>query len=79
MGNIAVDLRMTTMKELGARWLVSACDHIRSHPDIVTNGFKKAGIAEAIADPNSISTTDPTSQNIDSEEDPFEDCDLAES
>ena len=56
---------------------MSACDHIRSHPDIITNGFKKAGIAEAIADPNSISTSGIG--NIDSEEDPFEDCDLAES
>ena len=73
---IAVDMHMSTIKEVGARWLVSACDHVCCNTQIVVNGFKKAGIADAITDPDSISTT---TENIDVVEDPFEDCDLDES
>ena len=36
------------MKELSSRWFISAYDHIQSNPDIVKNGFKKAGITEAL-------------------------------
>ena len=75
MGKFSTDLCMLTMKELGANWLVSACDHIHSQPDIITNGFRKAGISEAIADPDSISTSATTYQ-WDKDEDPFEDCDI---
>lgn len=45
---------MSVMKELSAHWIVSACDHIRSHAEIITNGFKKAGIVDAIAHPVTI-------------------------
>ena len=84
--NITVDLRMSVMKELGARWIVSACDHIRSHPEIITNGFKKAGIVEAIASPDNISSSncngDPTSGDMadqdSSDGDPFEDLDCTQ-
>ena len=75
--NITLDLRMSVMKELSGRWIVSACDHIRSHPEII-NGLKKAGIVEAIADPDTISTSTHGDLPVadDSDEDPFEDCDL---
>ena len=52
--NITIDLRMSVMKELSAHWIVSACDHIRSHAEIITNGFKKAGIVDAIDHPDTI-------------------------
>ena len=45
---VHVDMQMAVMKELSSRWFVSACDHIQSNPDIVKNGFKKAGITEAL-------------------------------
>lgn len=35
------------MKELSSHWFISAYDHIGSNPDIIKNGFKKAGITEA--------------------------------
>ena len=39
---------MSVMKELSSRWFISAHDHIRANPDIVKNGFKKAGITNAL-------------------------------
>lgn len=39
-----VDLRMSTMKPLGARWLVSLYDYITENKSIVENGFKAAGL-----------------------------------
>ena len=39
-----VDLKMSTMKPLGARWLVSLYDYLRENNSIIENGFKAAGI-----------------------------------
>ena len=39
-----VDLKMSTMKPLGARWLVSVYDYMNENSSIVKNGFKAAGI-----------------------------------
>ena len=39
---------MSVMKKLSSRWFISAYDHIRSNPDIVKNGFEKAGITETL-------------------------------
>jgi hypothetical protein len=39
-----VDLRMSTMKPRGDRWLVSLYDYIKGHNSLVLNGFKAAGI-----------------------------------
>ena len=39
-----VDLRMSTMKPLGARWLVSLYDYLKEQPSIIENGFKAAGM-----------------------------------
>ena len=39
-----VDLRMSIMKPLGARWLVSLYDYLNQQNDIIINGFKAAGI-----------------------------------
>ena len=37
------------MKELEAKWIVSAYDYLRSNPSIIVNGFKAAGIVDAVA------------------------------
>jgi len=50
--------------------MVSLYDYLLSNPDICKNGFIKAGIAEAITDPESISSL--MTETI---TDPFEDCD----
>ena len=39
-----VDLKLSTMKPLGARWLVSLYDYITQNNSIVVNGFKAAGL-----------------------------------
>lgn len=39
-----VDLTMSTMKPLGARWLVSLYDYLIANPAVVENGFKAAGL-----------------------------------
>ena len=39
-----VDLKMSPMKPLGARWLVSLHDYITGNQSIVVNGFKAAGL-----------------------------------
>ena len=36
------------LKEHSCKWLVSAYDYIRSYPDIIVNGFRKAGIIDAL-------------------------------
>ena len=39
---------MLVMTELSCRWFVSANGHILCNQDIAKNGFKKAGITEAL-------------------------------
>ena len=36
------------MKELRAKWIVSAYDYLRCNPSICLNGFKAAGILDAM-------------------------------
>ena len=45
---VHIDMRMSVLKEHSCKWLVSAYDYIRSHPDIIVNGFRKAGIIDAL-------------------------------
>ena len=39
-----VDLRLSPLKPLGARWFINAFLHIQANPSIIRNGFVKAGI-----------------------------------
>ena len=54
------------LSELSAKWLEGLDDHLRASDQIIVNGFKEAGIKEAIENP-------PTPDN--SDDDPFADCD----
>ncbi|CAC5395017.1 unnamed protein product [Mytilus coruscus] len=45
---VVVDLTMTTLKPLSAKWLVSAIDYLLANPQIVFNGFHNAGIAQTL-------------------------------
>ena len=42
------DLRMAIMKPLGAQWLLKAYKHLMNNREIVKNGFKAAGITDAL-------------------------------
>ena len=39
-----VDLRLSVMKPIGAQWMVKLYHYFKSKPEIITNGFKAAGI-----------------------------------
>ena len=43
-----VDTSAARMKSLGGKWLVDAINYLESHPAILTNGFKAAGITDAL-------------------------------
>ena len=51
---VVVDMRLTVMKEIGARLLVSTYDYFQSRSEICRNGFVKAGIVDAISNPDNI-------------------------
>ena len=46
--DFTVDLWLSVMKPLGAKWLISFFNYIADRPHIVFNGFKAAGIAETL-------------------------------
>lgn len=43
-----IDLRMSIMKPLGAKWLINAVDHIKADSTIIVNGFVASGITEIL-------------------------------
>ena len=40
----SVDLRLSIIKPLGARWMIALYDYFKSKPEIAKNGFKETGI-----------------------------------
>ena len=43
-----IDLRLSIMKPLGAKWLVYMYDYFKSKPEIIMNGFKSVGITDYV-------------------------------
>ena len=43
-----VDLRLTAVKSLGAKWLEGLYDYLKAKPEIIKNGFKEAGITSCL-------------------------------
>ena len=43
-----VSLSLPILKELGAKWLVQMADYFTDNPQIIVNGFVKAGITAAL-------------------------------
>lgn len=39
-----VDLRLSKVKPLGAKWMVDLYDHLKAKPDMICDAFKAAGI-----------------------------------
>ena len=69
--DISVDMRLSVLKELQAKWLVSAYDYLCANPLIGINGFKNAGIVDAIENFSSGTATER-------DEDPFTAIDSAD-
>ena len=65
---VQVDMRLSVMKEMSAKWLEGLYDHLRASRQTIINGFKKAGIADAVENP-------AIPADSDSDGDPFADCD----
>lgn len=47
-GDIEINLGMSVLKPLSAKWLDSAIAYLKKNPEKVFNGFKKAGISDAL-------------------------------
>ena len=45
-----VDLRLSVMKPLGAKWLIKLFNYLKANNGIIINGFKAAGIADILKD-----------------------------
>ena len=43
-----VNLNLSILKELGAKWLVEMVDYVRDNPQFIVKGFIKAGILGAL-------------------------------
>ena len=64
--DIEVDMKLSVMKPLSARWSISAYDYLRNEGGVVHGKFVEAEICEAVDKSESVS---------ESEEDPFADND----
>lgn len=76
------DLSLPAMRELGARWLVEMAEYISSNKQFITNGFKRAGIVDALAASNidsSSSDGDDDNDGSDGTETDFSDDDDGDS
>jgi hypothetical protein len=45
-----VDLSLTRLKPLSAKWLVKMVQHIKNNPEIVRSGFRETGISDTLAE-----------------------------
>lgn len=44
------DLRLSVMKPLGAKWLIEAVEEMKQRKDVIINGYRNAGILDAVKD-----------------------------
>ena len=58
-----VDLRLSTVKPLGATRMVSLYDYLKSKPEIIWNAFKEAGIIDCLAAGTAINSLDHSINN----------------
>ena len=46
---VKIDITATAIKPLSANWIISSWQTIERRPEITINGFRKAGIVDAIS------------------------------
>lgn len=75
---VKVNMGMAVMKEVGAKWLTALYDKLRTETSIVVNGFKNAGITEAVQKAREAPLSDEEGSDShpspDLDEDPFDSC-----
>ena len=37
-------MRLSIVKPIGAKWIIAMSDYIKSHPEMIINGFKNVGL-----------------------------------
>ena len=47
---VPIDLRLSVVKTLGARWMMKLYDYLKFKSEIVQNGFNSSGIADCLTD-----------------------------
>ena len=46
--SVSVDLKISILKPIHAKWVTQYYDHIHTNEDIVKNGWRRSGITKAI-------------------------------
>ena len=46
---VPIDLKLSTMKPLGAQWMIKLQDYLKTKPEFLVNGFKAVGIVECLS------------------------------
>ncbi|MEO0687884.1 MAG: hypothetical protein AAFY76_23225 [Cyanobacteria bacterium J06649_11] len=46
--NVSVDLKISILKPLHAKWVTKYYDHIRTRKEIIINGWRRSGIIDAL-------------------------------
>ena len=46
--SVSVDLKLSILKPIHAKWMTQYNDHIRIDEDIVKNGWRRSGINKAV-------------------------------
>ena len=48
--DVKVDVRLSTIKPLHARWIIDMYKHLKDSKELVLSGFRKAHISEAVSE-----------------------------
>ena len=46
---VPIDLKLSTMKPLGAQWMIKLQDYLKTKPEFLVNGFRAVGIVECLS------------------------------
>ena len=63
-----IDLSMSVLKEVGAKWLVEMAEYFQENPRIIVNGFIRSGITGALDGVEDDNLEDDPTESIDSDE-----------
>ena len=71
-----IDLSMSAMKEVSAKWLVNAANYISDNPGIIVNGFIRSGILRVLdgetSEDSSVVDDQEITQELDSDDFEFD-------
>ena len=59
-----VNLTGVVMKTVGAKWLVQMHEYLQNNPGLIVNGFRKAGIQEAVDSTNETVTANDSLETV---------------